>query len=124
MTSGFDAKGTSALIHPTPVACSLPMMWNPNFRPGVRRRAGTDYRMNAIIKEECRMCKDKDRPVFTPAELDLRRSITRSFEASTIQEGYTPSAADRELVRRLTEGEITEPEYRALVMAALKDQKA
>jgi hypothetical protein len=50
-------------------------------------------------------------PHFTPAEVAERRALARSFEASTIQEGYTPTDEDRALLRPLIDGEITEAEY-------------
>lgn len=56
-------------------------------------------------------------PRFTPEELERRRSLARSFEASTIQEGYTPDDEDRELTRQLVDGEISEEQHRALVLA-------
>lgn len=56
-------------------------------------------------------------PRYTPEELERRRSLARSFEASAIQEGYTPDDEDRELLRPLIDGEITEADYFALLAA-------
>lgn len=54
---------------------------------------------------------------FSPEELERRRALARSFEASTIQEGYTPDDEDRDLLRPLIDGEITEAEYFSLLAA-------
>lgn len=48
---------------------------------------------------------------FSPAQLAERRAQARSFEGSTIHEGYTPTDKDRAMLRPLIDGEITEAEY-------------
>jgi len=47
---------------------------------------------------------------FTPEELATRRARARSFEGSSIHEGYTPTDEDRAFLRPLIEGEISEQE--------------